>query len=398
MGTIAVPFDIEEGHTLPQFGLLKFLRARGHRVCCLGMPEIEGLVRRQGFEFIPLVAPKGAQHSTRIWMGSDICLGPLLRGVLDDAMSWLQPNVVMIRSQYYTEGLVIHYRYRCPVVFMISSFRKNSRERACENIVTNALMNFREGVPELLNLLSQSGVQFKSFKEIAREALRFPELMLFPEAFDLPGRESEPGVYYIGAGVDLARNEETFQWNSINPDLPLVYCALGSQNHLNAEMSCKFFRAVIDTASSHPEWQFLIAIGKSFTPQDFMPVPATVTLSKWAPQLQALARSTVMINHGGFGTIKECILMGVPMVVLPLFNARDHVMCAERIVYHGLGVSGNIDQVSVNDLGSLIEKVMSDRSFKEQVGLMREKFKQQDRLDIGAAVIEGIILGLEHGK
>src|SRR5215831_15142224 len=164
MGTIVVPFDLEEGHTLPQFGFLKFLRARGHRICCLGMPEIEGLVRKQGFEFIPLAAPRGDQHGARIWMGSDICLGPLLRGVMDDAMSRLRPDVVMIRSQYYTEGLVIHYRYRCPIVFIITSFRKNTRERACENIVTNALMNFREGVPELLNLLSRSGVQFKNFK------------------------------------------------------------------------------------------------------------------------------------------------------------------------------------------------------------------------------------------
>lgn len=391
MGIIAVPLDIEEGHTLPQFGLLRRLRDAGHRVCCVGVGETEGLVRDQGLEFLPIVVPEGSRRAEGVWQGSDLCLGPLLGGVLDGVMADLKPNVVIVRSQFYTEGLVIRYRYRLPIVFFISSFRRVTRAQACENIVSNALLNFREGVPEFLQLLTRSGVQFKNFRDVARLVLRFPELMMLPEAFDLPGRASEPGVYYIGAGVDMKRAEAPFDWTCLDPERPLVYCALGSQNHLQAETSRRFFRVIMDTAAARLDWQFIMAVGKKFDSREFTPAPENLIMNSWVPQLQVLARSDVMVNHAGFGTIKECVLTGVPMVVFPLLRARDHVNCAERVVYHGLGLRGEIEQVSPSGLESLIGQVIRDKGFKQRVELMKERFIQQDRLDIGVRVVEDAI-------
>jgi MGT family glycosyltransferase len=395
MSTILVPLDLEEGHTLPLFSLLKLLKAREHRVCCIGAPDVQHqhLVRGEGIEFIPIRIPQKALSNANLWEPGEKgwFFWLLLLGVLDEAITQLKPDLVMVRSQYYTEGLVIHYRYQLPIVFYISSFRTENRVEYCESKIIDTLMNSKIGVPELLDLLIQAGAQFNNFEDIAHLALRFPELILFPEAFDFSGRIAEPGVYYIGAGVDLTRKEEPFNWSNIDPARTLIYCGLGSQNHLQAASSRRFFQIVLDVAMEHPEWQFIIAIGKRVDPGELATAPTNVILTSWVPQLEVLRRANIMINHGGFGTIKECILMGVPMVVFPLMQGRDHTACAERVVYHGLGLQGDIEKVSSSELGSLIEYVTKNQAFRERVSQMREKFKQQDRMGVGIKVIEDVI-------
>lgn len=395
MSTIVAPLDLEEGHTIPLFGLLKLLKARGRRVYCLsaGAPGVQDLVRAEGIEFIPLGVPQEILPKANVGAPGERTrfLELLLRGVLDEAITQLEPDLVMVRSQYYLEGLVIHYRYRSPIVFYNSSFILASKAEICELIV-GILTDLKQGVPELLDLLTQAGAQFSNFKDIARLALSFPELRLSPEAFDLPGRAADPGVYYIGDGVDLKRTEEPFNWANIGSHRTLIYCGLGSQNHHNALASKRLFKIVLDVAMERPEWQFIIAIGKRSDPGEFAETPANVLLTCWAPQLEVLRRANVMINHAGFGSIKECILMGVPMIVFPLLKGRDQNACADRVVYHGLGLQGDIEQVSSSELGSLIEYVTKNyETFRQRISIMREKFKQQDRLEIGIQVIDNVI-------
>ena len=79
------------------------------------------------------------------------------------------------------------------------------------------------------------------------------------------------------------------------------------------------------------------------------------------------------------------------MLVFPLMPGRDMDPCAERVVFHGLGLRGDIERVSACELDSMIEQVLNDPSFQQRVKSMRELFKQQDRLDRGVEVIEQVI-------
>src|SRR5262249_52319047 len=132
---------------------------------------------------------------------------------------------------------------------------------------------------------------------------------------------------------------------------------------------------------------------KLFNIKDYSSLPPNVILQDWAPQLEILSRSDVMVNHGGFGTVKECILMGVPMVVLPIRNFRDHFICGERVVYHGLGVCSDLAEVSSDELMRLIDCVLKNQSYRHRVKLMREKFKRQDGLELAVKIIENTIAG-----
>jgi MGT family glycosyltransferase len=400
MSTILTFLDLDEGHSFPIFRLLKQIKAKGHRVVCLGLSHIGDWVRSHDFEFraiIDDVLPAGFCTSERfqtIYVRDglrELYLGPLARGqVLDSLIAELKPDAAIFLCNYYIESLVVSYRYGLPVVLFVPSCRTVSRQQACEAIV-DTLFNLKSGAFEMIELLTASKARFKSLQELSHLLLEMPELMSFPESFDLPGCAASPGVYYLGDGVDLERTEDPFPWNEFNPEQPLIYCALGSQNHLVPETSCKFFQKVILTATAHPERQYIISIGKMIQASDFEAVPANVKLIPWVPQLEVLSRASLMINHGGFGTVKECVLMGVPMLVFPLMPGRDMDPCAERVVFHGLGLRGQIEQVSDSELDSMIEQLLNDSSFKQRVNRMRELFKQQDRLDRGVQVVEDLI-------
>jgi len=394
MATIIVLLDKQEGHTLANFLLLRKLKARGHQIYCLGLSQVKGWVRDQGFEFIPIMDDVLKREAIRNPDEEDArnqYFGYLVRGeLLDDVIVRLKPDLAIIHSHYNIEGLVIHYRYHLPLVFFMPSFRVVSREKACESAIYN-LLDLKSGAAELLELLRQSRVQFRNLREVARLILQFPELMLLPEAFDLPGRGADPEVYYLGDGIDLERSEDTFQWEGIDGGRPLIYIALGSQSRFAEEWSRRLFRAAVETAKTRPDWQFVMAVGKTFDVGEFMPATDNVRLVNWAPQLEILSRADLMVNHGGYGSIKECILMGVPILVFPLLLGNDHFDCAEQVTHHGLGLRGDIDSVSSSELSHLIRQVIENQSFKSRVEAMREKFKQQNRLDIGVKIIEDLI-------
>jgi UDP:flavonoid glycosyltransferase YjiC (YdhE family) len=62
----------------------------------------------------------------------------------------------------------------------------------------------------------------------------------------------------------------------------------------------------------------------------------------------------LMLNHGGIGTIKECIENKVPMIVLPLNKKTDQPGCGARTVSNGLGKVFHLNKLNKNDIKNSI--------------------------------------------
>jgi UDP:flavonoid glycosyltransferase YjiC (YdhE family) len=104
------------------------------------------------------------------------------------------------------------------------------------------------------------------------------------------------------------------------------------------------------------------------------------------PQLDVLRRADLIVTHGGAGTVKESILLGVPMVVLPLM--RDQFEMAQRVVHHQLGIAGNLAEITPERLGSLIGAAAADGALKRRVITMQQLFRESDRSSVGVDVVE----------
>jgi len=167
-----------------------------------------------------------------------------------------------------------------------------------------------------------------------------------------------------------------------------VFCTLGSES-ANLAHSRQFFEKVIEAFAAKPEWQLVVAISDRMQTSEFCNVPANVVLVNWAPHLEILKRAAVMINHGGLGTVKECILSSVPMIVFP--STSDQPGNAARIVYHGLGLMGEIGKVNALQLRTMVQTVLEDPCFKERTQAMGDKFREMDDCQRGVEIVEDLI-------
>jgi zeaxanthin glucosyltransferase len=390
MSRIVFLLDLEEGHFLATFKLAKCLRSRGHTIYYLGLANAEGLVRQQGFDFIPILDEvfQGVTRSADADFDVSSLQMALLRNrALDGVIERLRPDGMILLSLYPLESLLMHYRYGLPVVLLTTHCRPALRELYVESSIGERLAGLRShALREVLDALEASGLGFRSFWQVTQAVLRMPELILVPRPFDLPELVDDPYVTYAGSGVDLARTEEPFAWETLDPRLPLVYCSLGSQCDVEAQTSRRFFQCVIDTAAARPDLQFLLSLSKGFSIAEFPAPSANLHLSNWVPQMTVLGRASLMVNHGGMGSVKECILQGVPMVVLPLVN--DEFNCAQRVVHHGLGVQGDATRLTPDGLSALIDSVLTGPAFRQRIAAMQERFRETDDSRRGIEVIE----------
>lgn len=404
MANIAFLIDIEQGHIISTFSLARKLKARGHEVYYLGLADTEEMIRKQGMEFRPFLQdlmPLGSAAKVRAQYLKDeqhtrdfnekhlFYLRPLLQGqMLDSIIQEIKPAVVLVTSRFF-EAIAIRYKYNLPVVLLNPMIRTQPRREACQLVVEQLIEV--PGALDLVDVLESAGVKIRNFADVANLVLSMPELTFLPKAFELPDHVEDELVFYIGPEIDLERAEEPFAWDQLSPDLPLIYCSLGSQLDMKDEVSRRFIRTLIDAVAARPEWQLILSLGSRMEPEEFMPVPSHVFLSRWAPQMQVLSRARVMINHAGIGTVKECIVNGVPMLALPLM--RDQFDCAELIEHHGLGLCGDIERITAEELSSMLEQLINDDSCRARVNAMREEFRRVDAMNMGVNLIEKVLAG-----
>ncbi|MGH8611528.1 MAG: nucleotide disphospho-sugar-binding domain-containing protein [Gammaproteobacteria bacterium] len=410
------------------------LRERGHEVAYFGLKDSETYIRANGFAFTPVFEehfPKGyfsddlrqeglfaglrkigtarahfRRFFTHILGGGDEEFLSLLR-------AW-QPNLMVFasgdphiewpalmayaagkNSVYFYDALWPCERSRLPTVetdlvptpalaFTVRNYVAWKRYHLMRTL-PDRLMGFPRFTRQLAARYGYH-TEFYDNTHKRHTLVRLPELVPFPTALEFPGAEEIPGRHYIEASIWLERKQPEFPWEWLDEGCPLVLCALGTYLWFDAEWYQRFFRIVLDVARAKPEWQWVLGTGRLVDPPGLGPLPRNVIAVETVPQLALLQRARMMITHGGTNTIKECVYFGVPMVILPF--GGDHPGNTARLIYHGLGVKGDLQRLSVRSLKEQVEAV--DRSFyiQSQMQLMRERVRRLEEEKPGVRLIE----------
>lgn len=372
----------EEGHLLPTFKLAKQLQSRGHHVRYLVTQRDLDYVSAQGVECISIpdsfwltnglprdIGLKGSSLEGIAATNSVIFdrqgeMVQLLRDLRSDLLI-VDPFIPVVAPLAYDNGI--------PIIFLNVSYDIGVADLVLDNLLR--ANGTASGPPAFLT--------------------RVPELILCPREFEFSNLiKSERPQYYCEALIDLERVERPFSWEGIDREKPLIYCAMGSQAHSFAG-SKRFFQTMIDAMRIKTEWQMILSVGK-YHSTEFENVPGNVRVVNWVPQLEVLRRAKSMITHGGMGTIKECIIMGVPMIVFPM--VRNQPMSGARVVYHGLGVRGDIHTVTVEQVQSMIERIVHDDTYRERVVRMGQKFREMEENGKGVRIIEKMLEVLEKKR
>jgi zeaxanthin glucosyltransferase len=432
MATLAFLIEHEEGHLNPTFRLARRLVARGHRVVYLGLPDGGDLVRKQGFEFVPILEdlfPQGTLRTLREMartgdraekvaeIGAAAQAGPasayarswrgMLAGdaALDRMMREMRPDLIVLTSSYVPHALILRNRYRLPVVILTTFLRTFPKtEYAAE--LGRLLMYQADAKEQLVDLLA--GVAPARSADLAQrilaQVLRMRELILCPQDLELPGQshEREPEVHYAEPSVDLERRSEgAFPWEALDPSRRLLYVSLGSQSYVaGRERVASLLCAVSEAFASRPDWQVVLSTGSLLNPAE-IPLPPGGIVTGWAPQLELLRRAAVAVTHAGLGTVKECIVCGVPLVVFPFLledqpesarrvALRGLEINARRVVHHGLGVKGDLRSVSATAIAALVERA-DHPDLRASMECMRQRFLAAESSGIGVQRIEELL-------
>lgn len=203
-----------------------------------------------------------------------------------------------------------------------------------------------------------------------------------PKEFDFPGIPWPSQFHYAGPFFDEAGREPIpFDWEKLD-GRPLVYASLGTLvNGLDS-----IYKTILPAVGRIAEIQVVLAKGSNIELADLGPLPPNVIVVDKAPQLELLKRSVLCITHAGLNTALESLAQGVPMVAIPI--GYDQFGVAIRIAYHGVGEFLEVDNLTVDGLYDLIQKVLYTHAYSEKAQYFENVISKCRGLDIAAEAIE----------
>nr|BBH87753.1 hypothetical protein KTC_25040 [Thermosporothrix sp. COM3] len=450
MATILFFIDEFTGHIHATFKLAHDLCQRGHTVIYLGTPKTGQQVRKQGFAFeeAPFLhslmrisklprpnragrlpfrqqLPEAYRQYRMLREESARILHDLhsIRSITDALVSRLKPDL-LIFDPFYLIDAIAFYPYHIPTT-VLSTKPLLDRDPAVPPYTSSLIPHRSAFSPFLLQLVwLHCHTKFLLYRlqmwlrtiligtspyDLARRlahatgfplrqelALRgvsldfslksIPELVLNSEAFDFPRKRAlRQNVFYLGPCVHLEREEPAFPWDSLPPGNKLIYCSIGTLPPWRGGLEADFLRRVLDAFRLRKSYTLVL----SSTIELPGPLPENVFIAPFVPQLQLLRRADLMISHGGANSVKECILLGVPMLIYP--RQADQPGNAARVVYHGLGLRGNIRKESSEEIAQKVDLLLENSSYRTNLERMRQRFLQEQASLRGVEIVEAFL-------
>jgi len=164
-----------------------------------------------------------------------------------------------------------------------------------------------------------------------------------------------------------------------NPEDPLVYISFGTVA-AGLGLFPVLYRGVLDAVSELPV-RVMLTTGRGVERDKLGPLPPNAHVEQWWPQAKVLTLASVVVHHGGFGTLLGALTAGRPQVILPLFSL-DQFHNAARVHAAKVGVSVPADLSSAGDgpsmtfasralmamLGTAMQAVLTDPGYLQRVG------------------------------
>jgi UDP:flavonoid glycosyltransferase YjiC (YdhE family) len=146
------------------------------------------------------------------------------------------------------------------------------------------------------------------------------------------------------------------EWMGKLPDQPTVYASLGTVFNNTPGV----LEAIVEALQSEPV-NLIVAIGRDRDPGGFGPRPANVRIERYVPQPLVLEQCQAFITHGGFNSVKESLIHGVPMAVIPI--TADQPYSAERCAALGVATVVGADDRSSAAIQSAVHQVLGDAGY-----------------------------------
>ena len=177
-------------------------------------------------------------------------------------------------------------------------------------------------------------------------------LLLIDEAFDFPAA-FPANVRYAGAQLDDPSWTEP--WSPPAGDAPLVLVAMSSSYQAQDQV----LRRVTAALGTLPV-RGVVTTGPALDPST-IETTEHVQVVRSAPHAEILPRASVVVTHGGHGTVVKGLAAGVPLLVLPM--GRDQADNAARVTARGAGLRLK-HGASSRRIAAAVQRLLNDDHFR----------------------------------
>ncbi len=228
-----------------------------------------------------------------------------------------------------------------------------------------------------------------------------PSVVISPEVYDFP-RSRKKNIYYLGNSLLLnPRNvklegrlgsvlEKITSEKSSDRRIKLIYCSLGTITRDFIPDCMRFFARLFFACRDLKGIRLIVSTGEYLNISGLPSTPSNVFVFNRVPQDAVLVHCDFVINHGGLNTIFECIMAERPMIVLPLSKFWDQNGNSARVIYHKIGIRGNLKHIKVKGIERILaELIKNEYTLKRNIRELKAKFK--DNSEEVLHLLEGIL-------
>jgi len=199
--------------------------------------------------------------------------------------------------------------------------------------------------------------------------------------FEIPMHDRHPLLHYTGPFVDAQQRPKIeFDWSRLN-GRALIYASLGTLQNGSEQI----FRVIAEACAELPV-QLVISLGGGIDEARLGVLAGDPIIVKYAPQLELIKHSKIVICHAGINTAMESLAEGVPLVCIPLGNDQPGV--ASRVKSRGAGVVVPPRGLTAKRLHAAVRAVLEDESYRNAARRLQVSIQQTDGLGLAADVLE----------
>ncbi|MDT8306959.1 MAG: glycosyltransferase [Anaerolineae bacterium] len=181
--------------------------------------------------------------------------------------------------------------------------------------------------------------------------------------------------HYIGPIVWEPEMAAPAWLDQLDPERPTLYFSMGSTGY------ARFFEQAIELYEDSAYQCIMTTAGMVTLPH----VPDNFFVTEYAPGSKIMAKSDIVICHGGNGTIYQAMSQGTPIIGIPTMHDQEFNL--DRVEELGIGIHLSELTFKPAHLLEAIQKVLSGREFKTNARRLQQILANYNAPKQGATLI-----------
>ena len=362
------------GHFLPLLPIARAMAEAGHDVAFATPGVLRDSVESAGFRWVRagvedddpemaaiLARSRGVVGAdlTRI-MQAEVFAGIRPRRLVPDllALSETRPPDLIVHDSQEFGGVIAAEVLQIPHAKVLVN---------AAGVTSPPLVAMREG--PLQRLRAAYGLPPRPIPDLVDH---FLAITPFPVSLNRPDAPISPTAHHIRLLPGDPAPRALPAWVGALGPRPLIYVSLGT--FLSGRRGREIFPPLLAGLRDMGA-EVVVTVGNDFDPATLGPHPEHVHLERLLSLEALLPHCSLVVFHGGSGTLAHVVAHGLPMVIIPLGadQPQNAVRCAE------LGVSRSVEpeQLSPEVIRTVVVDVLHTPSYRRRAEHLRDEF---DRL------------------